>query len=377
MMRKRTIKSIVKTLICLIIGYWFGYVPSSSSSECLLRNRTMNFVHIGFVTDGNNLIEIHQTLKSLFLHRQSNDFLWIHILAPRVHWPYLNEQLMLWSNVDDGLLYSFNYTFYDIIECTQVIDVFQMYFDNVYSISFCKLIFPYLLNPLLVRYLLVLDLDILVLSHLFTSKCWLETIERLDKHPFAIFSIGHQGSPRTRRLPFPMPYSHDDKVHFHFNIGVIVFHISRIHDLDRIDYRNMSIFDVYRVSPGSRLWLRDFQSVTLNYLSKSHVKHSLTQVVWNVYMADRPLSFVRLNQGCNFQPCAQHTYVEMWDNRNQFPNIIIGHIWRVCLKQKTMNNNNNNNNYLRSSYEALTYLPISSINRINPTEFMSNPLTLR
>lgn len=328
-------------------------------------NEIINLINIGFVTDGKNIVNIDECLKTLFLYRQSIDFLAFHILAPKSYWSSIDEKLLPWRKIDNGLMYSFNYTFYDTAECTELIEIFQTYFDNVYNIAFCKLIFPYLLDPFVVPYIIIVDMDILVLSHHFTSKCWLETIQKLNQNPFALFSIAHQGSPLTKRLPFPMPYVKEAKAHFHFNNGIIVFHVARIHALDKIKRENTSLSDAYPVSAGPKRWLRDLQRITLGYLQGCRVKHSLTQVLWNVYMAYRTDSFVHLNQACNFQPCAQHTYVQMWDNYNHFPNIIIGHIWRVCMKRKTAESS-----YFASYYQALAYLPISYVNRINPTRLV-------
>ena len=117
---------------------------------------------------------------------------------------------------------------------------------------------------------------------------------------------------------------------------------------------------LYRLAP--RRWLRDVQHVSLDYLRSSQQRYSLTQIVWNIYMAARPHCFIQLNQGCNFQPCAARTNVQMQDIPDRYPTIIIVHLWRACLKHK-----GTENDFFVSYYNTLTYLPLAMINRINPT----------
>ena len=419
--RPKVILSIVKVLLFMFIGHWLGRFWKNSStdlhcsviqSRSTLRNASgssglhlqintglnncssrfkcplsvslgthlfespvthewpsdvVNVIHIGFITDGKNLMEMNGALKTIFLHRQSSDFLSIHILAPKSYWSLINETLLMWCEVGDGFGKSFNYALYDLVACTAIIDAFESYFDSVYRIAFCKLMFPYLLNPSRVPYLLLLDFDIIVVSNRFTSSCWFQAIKVLNRHPLAIFSIAHQGSPITKRLPFPMPYLQEYNAHFHFNNGIILFHIARIHELDQVLEHNATVSAAYPVQSGPRRWLRDFQQLTLKYLQSHRAKHSLTQVLWNVYMAQRAHSFVHLDQACNFQPCAKKTYVDMADDHIHFPNIVIVHLWRVCKKRDGVEAN-----YFAKIYEALLYLPISYINRMNPTELVTS-----
>ncbi|CAF4607906.1 unnamed protein product [Rotaria socialis] len=302
------------------------------SSKLERAHSNVNLINIGFVTDGKNVLQINGVLKTLFLHRQSLDFLSIHIVAPKSNWSLIDGAFKTWYSMENGLGNSFNHTLYDSSECTSTADVFQPYFDGVYRIAFCKLVIPYLVNPFHVPYMLLLDFDIIVVSNHFTTDCWLQAIKKLEEHPYAIFSIAHQGSPKTKPRPFPMPYLEEYRAHFHFNNGVILFHIARIHELDQLVEHNTTVSVAYPAASGPRRWLRDFQQVALNYLKSRRTKHSLTQVLWNVYMVNRAHCFVHLNQACNFQPCAQHTYVHMLNDYIRFPNVIVIHLWRVCAK---------------------------------------------
>ena len=367
--RPKTVASLIKSLLLILFGHWLGSARTDTKNiQPALEKNSFNLVHIGFITDGNNIADMDKALKTIFLHRQSLDFVELHILAPRMHWPLIREIFTTWCRSENGLANSFNYSLYDSSECAWIADVFQSYFDTVYRIAFCKLIFPYLLDPVHVPHILLLDFDILVLNKRFTTDCWLETIEELERHPNAVLAIAHQGSPKNEELPFPMPDLSEYKAHFHFNNGVVLFHIGRIHALDTLSEDEASVRAVYPVASGPRRWLRDLQNVTLNYLRDHQAKHSLSQVLWNVYMADRPHSFVHLNQACNFQPCAQRTHVHMWDDANRYPNIIISHIWRACQKPDIAEKD-----YFSISYQALNYLPLLYINRINPTALLQTP----
>ena len=298
----------------------------------------------------------------MFLHRQPFDFLTFHILAPTSHWSQIEQIFTEWYQIENGLSHSFNYSLYDSVECIPIANIFEPYFDTVYRIAFCKLIFPYLVDSYRVPYLLFLDFDIVIINHRFTSDCWLQTINELAERPLALFSIAHQGSPGSKKLQFPMPYIDEYKAHFHFNNGIVLFHVVRIQALD-----NSPQSDAYPVTKGPRRWLRDFQQVSLQYLQNSLNKHSLTQILWNVYMVARPKSFVQLNQACNFQPCARRTNVHLWDNATRYPTIIIVHIWRACQKQNIIEND-----FFSSYHKALAHLPLHYIHRINPTRFSSN-----
>lgn len=345
---------LIRGLVLIFVGYCFGLAWKNGLKSNLIDVQTID---IGFLTDGANIADMSKAVKTLFLHRQPYDYLRFHILAPALYWPMIHEIYREWSAVESGLSKSFNYSLYDIEECEPIINLFQPYFDSTYRIAFCKLIFPYLLDPRQVPHLLLLDFDIIILSDRFTSECWLKTITDLERQPSALFSIGHQGSPKQSKLPFPMPYLKEYKAHFHFNNGVVLFHVARIHGLDIA-----SESGVYPISAGSRKWLIDVQQVALNYVRNCSQKYSLTQIIWNIYMASRPESFVQLNQGCNFQPCAQRTNVQMSDPIERFPTIIIAHLWRACLQSKLVQND-----FFNSYREALSNLPVNYINRINPT----------
>jgi hypothetical protein len=346
-------------MLLILIGHWLGSAPSVKNRVQQafklkeFEENTFNLIQIGFITDGNNIADMDKVLKTIFLHRQPLDFVELHILAPAMHWPLIREVFSNWYKSENGLANSFNYSLYDSIECAWIADIFQSYFDTVYREAFCKLIFPYFLDPLRVSHLFLLDFDILVLNKRFTSVCWLETIGQLKRHPFAVLAIGHQGSPKSQQLPFPMPHLSEYNAHFHFNNGVVLFDVWRIHALDVLPEDETFMRARYPVASGPRRWLRDLQNVTLNYLIGHQAKHSLSQVLWNVYMADRPDSFVQLNQACNFQPCAQRTHVHTWDDANRHPNIIISHMWRACQKPDIADKD-----YFSSSYQALTYLPL-------------------
>ncbi|CAF3089721.1 unnamed protein product [Rotaria socialis] len=229
------------------------------SSKLERAHSNVNLINIGFVTDGKNVLQINGVLKTLFLHRQSLDFLSIHIVAPKSNWSLIDGAFKTWYSMENGLGNSFNHTLYDSSECTSTADVFQPYFDGVYRIAFCKLVIPYLVNPFHVPYMLLLDFDIIVVSNHFTTDCWLQAIKKLEEHPYAIFSIAHQGSPKTKPRPFPMPYLEEYRAHFHFNNGVILFHIARIHELDQLVEHNTTVSVAYPAASGPRRWLRDFQ----------------------------------------------------------------------------------------------------------------------
>ena len=346
---------LIQCLLLISVGYWFAIIRKGSHGVNVAPSHR---IHIGFVTDGQNLADMSTTMKTLFLHRQSLDFITFHVLLPKTFWSQADQIFGEWDRDENGLKKSFSYSLYDLAECESIQNTFEPYFDTVYRTAFCKLVFPYLVDPKQVPYLLMLDFDLVVVNNRFTDDCWLQTVVELESYPRALFSIAHQGSPLKKTLSFPMPYLNDYKAHFHFNNGIVLFHVARIHALD-----SLAESRAYPVSTGPRRWLRDVQHVALDYLRNSQQQYSLTQVVWNIYMAARPHCFVQLNQGCNFQPCAARTNVQMQDIPDRYPTIIIVHLWRACLKHKGIEND-----FFVSYYNALPHLPLTMINRINPTK---------